>query len=237
MDPFQNPIPSTSGSVAELEKILQTWENPSEGIGAEVTIEDDILSDRDLLGILQEDIIDEYIMSPTHIIDPTEIFFEEDPLSIAIEQTGWTIGNPSRESQNLFEFRGEPGLKVNLGDHPVDYFRAIMTNTCFETLIRCTNDYGNRLKSHATGSARAVTWKNVSIQEMELFLGLLFQMGFVKLNRIVDYWKKDILFHQPIFSKKMARNRFQLILRSLNVQTVQNTTSYEKSKMDFRFFQ
>lgn len=61
-------------------------------------------------------------------------------------------------------------------------------------------------------------------------------MGFIKLNRLCDYWKQDIFFNQPIFSLTMARNRFLLILRMLCVSIGETATSYSKIKNIIDFF-
>ncbi|KAG8234360.1 hypothetical protein J437_LFUL013248 [Ladona fulva] len=50
---------------------------------------------------------------------------------------------------------------------------------------------------------------------MEKFLGLLFHVGNIKLNKIQDYWRKDDLYDQPTFAKVKPRDRFLLILRSI----------------------
>ncbi|VVC87279.1 unnamed protein product [Leptidea sinapis] len=65
---------------------------------------------------------------------------------------------------------------------------------------------------------------------MKLFFGLIFHMGFVKLNRFKDYWKNDEYFNQTIFRKAISRNRFMLILRMLCVYVGPVTCSYEKVK-------
>lgn len=55
-------------------------------------------------------------------------------------------------------------------------------------------------------------------------------MGFIKINRLNDYWKNDAYFDQPIFRRAMSRNRFILILRMLCVYVGQVTCSYDKVK-------
>lgn len=54
-------------------------------------------------------------------------------------------------------------------------------------------------------------------------------MGTVKLNRMADYWSTNYLMRlsPPLF---MARYRFYLILRALNVQTDERPESISKIK-------
>ncbi|XP_049871503.1 piggyBac transposable element-derived protein 4-like [Pectinophora gossypiella] len=49
---------------------------------------------------------------------------------------------------------------------------------------------------------------------MQIFMGLLFHMGHIRLPRINDYWRRDILFNFS-FRRFMSRDRFLLILRNL----------------------
>lgn len=43
--------------------------------------------------------------------------------------------------------------------------------------------------------SRIQNWKNTNLDEVHTFLGLLFLMGHIKLNRINGYWNTDILFN------------------------------------------
>lgn len=86
-------------------------------------------------------------------------------------------------------------------------------------LVTKINNYASKLLLNLLGSkSRLRLWKDVTIPELKIFFGLLFHMGTIKLNRVTDYWKKHPLFSLPAFSKYMSRNRFLLIMRTLNFE-------------------
>lgn len=117
-------------------------------------------------------------------------------------------------------FTKTPGLLVNIAsDEPIDYFYLIATDTFFDMLCTRANRHAVDLIAKGSGDEpRIASWVDVTPTEMKIFLGLLFHMGTIKLNRINDYWKKNHLFNLQCFSTYMSRNRFLLILRSLQFE-------------------
>lgn len=81
-------------------------------------------------------------------------------------------------------------------------------------MVEETNRYGAQLKSKETNKkARINSWYNTTVEEMKLFLGLLFWMGLVQLPSIELYWSKRNIYYSSI-KNKMSRNRFQLLLKT-----------------------
>lgn len=115
-------------------------------------------------------------------------------------------------------FTGQPGFRINPnGNAPIDYFNLVANNDFYELVISNTNDYAIEILSKSeTESSRISFWKDLTAGEFKTFLGLLFHMGTIKLNRINDYWKTNPLFSLPVFANYMSRNRFILILRALH---------------------
>lgn len=64
--------------------------------------------------------------------------------------------------------------------------------------------------------SRITAWKNLTIEELKIFIGLVLHMGTIRMNRLQDYWRTHRLYHQPSFSNIMSRDRFMLILRCLH---------------------
>ncbi|KAG8226097.1 hypothetical protein J437_LFUL006404 [Ladona fulva] len=95
------------------------------------------------------------------------------------------------------------------GSRPFDYFKLFANEEFFKLLETETNINGINL-------FQTKNCENVSRDEMENFLGMLFHMGNIKLNKLQDYWRKDGLYDQPTFSKVMPWDRFLFILRSIH---------------------
>ena len=60
------------------------------------------------------------------------------------------------------------------------------------------------------------TWKDVTLEEMKQFFGLVFHMGIVAMPSYRSYWSKDRLYSNELFKSVMSRNRFQSIMRFFN---------------------
>ncbi|XP_026746249.1 piggyBac transposable element-derived protein 4-like [Trichoplusia ni] len=134
----------------------------------------------------------------------------------------WTTTGEMREIYftKSNEFYGEIA-----GANPIDYFIFFFTEDFLTMICTETNAQAQRLISRhnqevssrrSRDFARISGWKQVTVCELKIFLGLLFHMGTIPLSRLQDYWKKDRLFSIPIFGKQMSRNRFLLILRCLH---------------------
>ena len=57
-------------------------------------------------------------------------------------------------------------------------------------------------------------WKDSD--EMHVLLGLLIHMGLLYKPRLSMYWSVDELFHTPLFSSVIARDRFFILIRFLH---------------------
>lgn len=110
-------------------------------------------------------------------------------------------------------FLGQPS-----GNDPIDYFNFFFDDSLLEMICSETNKQAERLflSENTQPMSRITEWKDLTVDELKVFLGLLFHMGTIPLTRIQDYWKKDRLFSIPIFGEQMSRNRFLLIMRCLH---------------------
>jgi hypothetical protein len=144
------------------------------------------------------------------------------------------------QSQN-FAFTKKEGLlvSVNIATEPIEYFNLLATDDFLNMLCIRTNNHAIDLISKGSGEEpRIVRWKDVTLTEMKTFLGVLFHMGTIKLNRLNDYWKKHYMFNLHCFSSFMSRNRFLLILRALNFENIdeENRTRVGKIMPLINFF-
>ncbi|KAE9522198.1 hypothetical protein AGLY_017458 [Aphis glycines] len=99
---------------------------------------------------------------------------------------------------------------------PIDVFFSIIDNDILLLMCNETNRYAHqRLNSGPVRrSSRMSRWKDVDIDEMKKFLGVLMFSGVVVFPTYESYWKKDSLYYHELFHKiGMSYNRFIIILR------------------------
>ncbi|XP_046391504.1 piggyBac transposable element-derived protein 4-like [Ischnura elegans] len=128
------------------------------------------------------------------------------------------IWSEIKENSIIIPFTGRPGLKVELtGQDPSDFFFLVANDEFVNIIIRETNANAVDILSRSPlPRSRITEWKDVTRDELEVFFGLLFLMGNIRLNRIPYYWKRSNLYDFPIFRQNMSRDRFMLILRALH---------------------
>ncbi|KAH9631332.1 hypothetical protein HF086_007667 [Spodoptera exigua] len=194
------------------------------------------MSDADLYGILtdnMDNIIDEWANENPET--ETGDYEEELPTQTHEDTpetpSTWYPGNPT--SMIKIPFTGTPGLLPphNMYDknYPECFFLFFYAHLC-DLIVECTNKRGNKLKTEVnTPRGRFTKWKDVTIPELKVFIGVLLFMGTVKLNRMADYWSTNYLMQLSphLF---MSRDRFYFILRALNVQTDERPESIFKIK-------
>lgn len=114
-------------------------------------------------------------------------------------------------------FSQNSGLKVQTAGHKeIDYFNLLVSDSFYNLVIDETNLYAVEILSKSSVQARISHWKDLTVDEFKVFLGLLFHTGTIRLNKLEDYWITDDLFDLQCFRKHMSRNRFLLILRALH---------------------
>lgn len=207
---------------------------------------DACISDAELYGILAEDTdhtldnwIDEY--QEDEVVDRCEnLLSDQEVFENTTEEapdTDWMPGNPPNMAE--IPFSGTPGL---LPPHdmnnktPIDFFFLFFNMDLLHFILDCTNMYGDKLKIAAhTARARFNKWKEVTIDEFKIFIGIILFMGTVKLNRMADYWSQHYLMRLSPHTF-MSRDRFYMILRALNVQDDARPESLFKIKSLINLF-
>lgn len=235
MDPFGNPLPSCSWQSPNwdfpgIEDTLAAME--SLNTTPPLNQPPSVLTDSELLGILSENVLDEMDTDDDDCqIDLNEL---EEPVPLDTFNDEWQPGNPGQYSE--LPFTKTTGLQEYIADTPISYFNAICNEELLSLLTHSTNEYGEYERAASrSAQSRAKFWKPISCSDIKLFFGLLLHMGFIKINRLSDYWKTDSYFNQPIFAKAMSRNTFLLILRMLCVN-IGGTTSHCKIKPIIDYF-
>ncbi|XP_046395730.1 piggyBac transposable element-derived protein 4-like [Ischnura elegans] len=132
-----------------------------------------------------------------------------------ISPAGWQTERPVITP---IAFTGNSGLKIR--PHvldPIGFFMLLANDEFFNHIISETNIYAQKLQNKSVADkSKMKPWKDLTRGEFEIFLGLLFHMGLIRINKIQYYWRKDGLYEFPTFSKAMPRDRFMIILRCLH---------------------
>uniref|UniRef100_A0A1B6DXT5 PiggyBac transposable element-derived protein domain-containing protein n=1 Tax=Clastoptera arizonana TaxID=38151 RepID=A0A1B6DXT5_9HEMI len=134
--------------------------------------------------------------------------FDANPLTWSLHTNG----------MRQLDFTKNEGLRVPVPDNnPIDFFLLLLDVVFLEGLVKKTNAYALELfcGHNTTSKSRITKWKDVTVDELKIFIALLFNMGINQKARIQDYWRKMKTFI-PVYGKFMARDRFLLILRCLN---------------------
>ncbi|XP_025404973.1 piggyBac transposable element-derived protein 4-like [Sipha flava] len=120
------------------------------------------------------------------------------------------------------------------GNEPIDYFNLLFDDRLFELIVNETNKYALQVFLSGSGgsSSRITAWKHTNIQEMKVFIGLLFHTGSIRVNRLEDYWKTSELFSKNFFRQHMNRNHFMLIVRNLHFTDNENHDNNRLNKIE-----
>lgn len=125
---------------------------------------------------------------------------------------------PTPKNAPFIPFVGNSGmLQVPNSDEPIDFFLHLFTDDIFNLIITETNRQGKILSSKSTKpKSRIKNWKNITRDDFEVFLGLIFLTGQISAPTIPHYWQTNDLYNFPVFRNAMSRDKFLLILRALH---------------------
>lgn len=135
-----------------------------------------------------------------------------------------------------FLFNEATGLKVPIPENkPIDWFTLIIDDVFLQSIVRETNLYAEEvfLSENTKEKSRICHWKELTLPEFKIFLGLLFHTGIVRMPQLQHYWRTDKLM-KTCFGEYMSRDRFLLILRCMhisnNTENVENPDRLHKIK-------
>ncbi|KAK9702549.1 Transposase IS4 [Popillia japonica] len=158
---------------------------------------------------------------------------------IDITQILDTVGTWQDDSTSMrnFEFNETNEMLVDLppNTEPYEYFRLLVDDDFLNNVVKESNEYAVEmfLKKGGSERARISLWKDLTREELLKFIGLIYHMGTIKLNRLQDYWKTHRLFNLKCFAEQMGRDRFLGILRCLHF--VRNPRPNEPTPADRLF--
>ncbi len=112
---------------------------------------------------------------------------------------------------------------------PYEHFKYFCNDKVISLLVREINNFyiTSKEKNIFTPKSRVQLFQEVTSDDIHIFLALTMLMTHMKKQRIEDYWSKDILIETPVFSKYMARNKYQNILKFLHFSSINASPSSE----------
>ena len=84
----------------------------------------------------------------------------------------------------------------------VDFFQLFVDNRTLGNILRET------CQLLQARNKDVLSWREISVEELKAFLGLLICMSIHRLPSLRDYWSSDLVLGVPEFAKVMPRNRF-----------------------------
>ena len=208
-------------TVAEiLDYLYDNFDIPDDGVNS------------DIEGLDGEDFDEENDMLPEVAISEDEDDEDVNLAALDIEENSdqdISRGRPSNVSVNDFEWSSAstdidiPGFSQAVGPAnvmpreslAVDFFQLFVDNRMLGNILRETNRYAYQSLQARNKDVRS--WKEISLEELKAFLGLLICMSIHRLPSLRDYWSSDWVLGVPTFAKAMPRNRFLEIWNNLHL--------------------
>lgn len=104
----------------------------------------------------------------------------------------------------------------------LDFVQLFITNELLNLLVQQTNLYAEHFFEdnpdylRAKPKSRVHRWKPVTLEEIKVFLGIVFLMGLDQKPEMGLHWSTNKLFYSPVYGKTMARDRFFILLKFLH---------------------
>jgi hypothetical protein len=88
-------------------------------------------------------------------------------------------------------------------EEPLDFFTVFFSSEVFKLMVEETNIYAQLLRDSRPlkPRSRLRNWKDVIMEEMKAFVGLILNIGIIRLPTLQDYSSMDMTTHIPFFSQ------------------------------------
>lgn len=136
------------------------------------------------------------------------------PQNVRVADFKWSCERANIEISNFSQAVG-PTKVMPDNSVAVDFFQLFVDNCIFGNIARETNRYA--CQSLEAKHKDPNNWKDVCLEELKAFLGLLIGMSIHRLPWLRDYWSSDWIQGIPTFSKIMSRDRFLAIWNNLHL--------------------
>ena len=102
--------------------------------------------------------------------------------------------------------------RVAMPISPLGVFSLFFTSSMLQYLVLQTNQYA----LECMGGERFAQWSQVTVPELQAYMGFMILMGIVHMPSIYDYWRKDEIYHYSPIASRISRDRFFELHRYLH---------------------
>uniref|UniRef100_A0A2A4JU13 B30.2/SPRY domain-containing protein n=1 Tax=Heliothis virescens TaxID=7102 RepID=A0A2A4JU13_HELVI len=125
----------------------------------------------------------------------------------------WNVERPSDPSVPIFTSQEQIRIDDNKKT-PFDFFKLFFQDSFLEQIVQSTNTYALQLLAKAKPHDTIREWKPLTVENLKIFLAILFHMGHIKLECFSDYWQENPLFN--VFPRRfMSKDVFMIIFKCL----------------------
>ena len=93
---------------------------------------------------------------------------------------------------------------MNQQQNVLDFLQLYLTDKMLELVVIETNRFANKFFSENLDKAAnsyLKNWTDLTVNKLQVFIGLVILMGIVHKPNINSYWSGDELYNTPIFQK------------------------------------
>lgn len=115
----------------------------------------------------------------------------------------------------IHNFVGQEQIHIDC-TNPIEVFNNLFDDDLVSKICSWVNKRAETVRGNPLPRYSNLNkWEPVTTDELKKFLGLCILMGNLNFPSIQHFWSTSPLYEHPIFSRTMARNRFQSILQCL----------------------
>lgn len=108
-------------------------------------------------------------------------------------------------------FTETAGLKIPIPS-AIGMFFLFFTSSLMNYIVNQTNQFA----LECMGGEKFAKWTQVTVEELQLYMGFMILMGLVKLPSIYDYWQRDEIYHYSPVASRITRDCFFELHRFLH---------------------
>lgn len=140
-----------------------------------------------------------------------------------VSQNEWIADTTWKSVPNFDEIETAATFTHENNTLPVFYFKQFFSELVWQLIVDETNRYAVQQESK--------NWSEVTIPEMQAFIGMIILMGVNNLPAIDLYWSSNPLFYNPTIASIMTCKRFKKILENIHL----NDNEKMPKRSDARF--
>lgn len=135
----------------------------------------------------------------------------------------WKVWSEGDNNFNKFLWKHDSGYKPpndQTPTTPLDFFHLFFTNDLMLEIVKETNRYAaEKIQKNTPLQKKSIwlSWKDLTLEELKAFFGLIINMGMNEKPEIGDYFSNNWVDYQPFFKDVFSKERFLQIFWNLHV--------------------